>query len=89
MDDVKFAQYVIELATNIYKKTFSYGLDRVKINDDGTTTHIHSDEFLDNHPERRDNPEYTEEEVKEALEWMAKVAKSDVEKYGSLFDKKN
>ena len=89
MSDIEFAQNAIKIATDIYKKTFGYQLDRVKINDDGSTTHIHSDEFLDNHPERRDNPEFTEEEEKEALGFIAKMAKDDFEKFGPLQLNKN
>ena len=34
---------------NIYKKTIAYDLEKVVINEDGTTSHLHSDSFLDKH----------------------------------------
>ena len=37
---------------NIYKKTIAYDLEKVVINEDGTTSHLHSDSFLNKHPER-------------------------------------
>lgn len=54
-----------ETINEIYKKTFAYELERIKINEDGSTTHLHSDRFLDEHPERRNSPEFTEEEEKD------------------------
>lgn len=80
---------ILELAKDVYKKTLGYQLDKVKINGDGTIMHIHSDEFLDNHPERRDNPEFTEDEEIEALGFIAKMAKADFEKFGPLNLNKN
>jgi len=59
----------------VYKKTLAYELDSIKVNDDGTTTHLHSDAFLDEHPERRDSPEFTEEEELEQLKFIAAMAK--------------
>lgn len=53
----------------------AYELETVTVNDDGTTTHLHSDAFLDQHPERRDSPEYTEAEEIEQIEFLAKIAK--------------
>ena len=60
---------------DIYKKSMAYELETVTVNDDGTTTHLHSDAFLDQHPERRDSPEYTEAEEIEQIEFLAKIAK--------------
>ncbi len=57
----------LETIRSIYKKTLSYELESVVVNNDGTTTHLHSDKFLDEHPERRESPEFTEEEEKEQL----------------------
>jgi hypothetical protein len=54
-----------ETINEIYKKTFAYELERIRINEDGSTTHLHSDRFLDEHPERRNSPEFTEEEEKD------------------------
>lgn len=76
---------IIELCHNIYKKTFSYELDSLKVNDDGTVTHLHSDRFLDEHPERRDNPEYTEEEERKQGEFIADLAKVTYDVFGHLF----
>lgn len=65
---------IINLCHDIYKKTLGYSLESIKINEDGTTTHLHSDEFLDNHPERRDSPEFTEEEELEQARFIAGMA---------------
>jgi hypothetical protein len=75
---------LLEICKNIYKKTLSYSLDRHKINEDGTTTHLHSDEFLDEHPECRDNPEFTKEEELESAEYLAKLAEADYNEFGPL-----
>lgn len=61
---------VIKLEKDIYKKTLSYELERLVVNEDGTTTHLHSDRFLDEHPERNDSPEFTKEEEKEQANFM-------------------
>ena len=66
----------IQLIKEIYKRTLSYELDSVRVNEDGTTTHSHSDRFLDEHPERRNSPEFTEVEELEETEAMYKLAKS-------------
>lgn len=75
---------LLEICKNIYKKTLSYSLDRHKINEDGTIFHIHSDEFLDKHPERMDTPEFTKEEELEAAEYLAKLAEADYNEFGPL-----
>lgn len=59
-----------DLIHEIYKKTLGYSLDRIVINDDGTTSHIHSDEFLEKHPERVSSPEFTKEEEIEEVKFM-------------------
>jgi len=64
-----------DLIHEIYKKTFGYSLDRIVINDDGTTSHIHSDEFLEKHPERASSPEFTEEEEIDEAKLMYDLAK--------------
>lgn len=61
----------IELMGGVYKKTLAYELEKVKINDDGSTTHLHSDKFLDEHPERRESPEFTEEEEKDQFRFIS------------------
>ena len=60
---------------NIYKKTIAYDLEKVVINEDETTTHLHSDSFLDKHPARRETPHFTEEEENEQANFMAAMAK--------------
>lgn len=66
---------VLKIAKAIYKKTLGYQLDKVEITENGVK-HYHSDEFLDNYPERRQNPEFTKEEELEALNWVAQMAKT-------------
>ena len=61
----------IKLMGEVYKKTLAYELEKVKINDDGSTTHLHSDRFLDEHPERRKSPEFTEEEEKDQFRFIS------------------
>lgn len=65
----------LKLVKDVYKKTFAYELEKIKVNDDGTTTHLHSDAFLDEHPERKDSPEFTKEEEAEQLKFIAAAAK--------------
>ena len=60
---------------NIYKKTIAYDLEKVVINEDGTTSHLHSDSFLDKHTERRETPQLTEEEQIEQANFMVVMAK--------------
>ena len=60
---------------NIYKKTVAYDLEKVVINEDGTTTHLHSDSFLDKHPARRESSQFTEEEEFKQANFMAAMAK--------------
>ena len=60
---------------HIYKKTIAYDLEKVVINEDGTTSHIHSDSFLDKHLERRETPQFTEEEELEQSNFMVAMAK--------------
>lgn len=61
----KIDDNMIDLCKKIYKNTISYELDGIRVNDDGTTTHIHSDRFLDEHPERKNSPEFTPDEENE------------------------
>lgn len=80
---------LLQVCESIYKQTLGYSLEKIKINEDCTTTHLHSDEFLDEHPERRQTPEFTEAEEFEQMSWIAKLAKTDYEKFGPLYtDKK-
>ena len=64
-----------ELLHKVYKKTFAYELEKIIVNEDGTTTHLHSDRFLDEHPERRNSPEMTEEELKEEVEFFVEFCR--------------
>ena len=79
---------VLKIAKAIYKKTLGYQLDKVEVTENGVK-HYHSDEFLDNHPERRQNPEYTEEEELEALNWVAQMAKTCDEFDNTIYKEKN
>lgn len=78
----------LELVTKVYKNTLAYELDKTIVNDDGTITHLHSDKFLEEHPERKDSPEYTEEELKENIDFIANVAKKTAKEWGSLLKEK-
>ena len=60
---------------NIYKKTIAYDLEKVVINEDDTTSHLHSDSFLNKHIERRETPQFTEEEELEQANFMVAIAK--------------
>lgn len=65
----------LKIAHEIYKATLAYSLSKYEPNPDGSFTHVHSDEFLDKHPERKDNPEYTEEEEKAEMQYVYDVAR--------------
>lgn len=65
----------MNLLEKIYKKTLSYELDKVTFDENGNPKHYHSDKFLDEHPERRSNPEFTEEEELEVYKFIAEMAK--------------
>lgn len=75
---------MIELMNDVYKKTLAYELEKVKINEDGSTAHLHSDKFLDEHPERRESPEFTEEEEKKQAKFLFRLSKA-FDKFGSFF----
>lgn len=75
---------MIEMMDEVYKKTLAYELEKVKINEDGSTTHLHSDKFLDEHPERRESPEFTEEEEKAQAKILFRLSKA-FDKFGSFF----
>lgn len=59
----------------ILEKTFAYSLETVKLNPDGTISHLHSAEFLEKHPERKNSPEFTEEEELEQIKFINELAK--------------
>lgn len=63
------------LVHEIYKQTLVYSLSKYKPNPDGSFTHVHSDKFIDKHPERKDNPEYTEEEEKAEMQYLHDVVR--------------
>ena len=75
---------MIEMMNEVYKKTLAYELEKVRINEDGSTTHLHSDKFLDEHPERRESPEFTEEEEKGQAKVLFRLSKA-FDKFGSFF----
>lgn len=64
-----------DLVHKILEKTFYYSLETVKVNPDGTTSHFHSQEFLEKHPERKNSPEFTEEEELEQIKFINELAK--------------
>ena len=65
---------MLEMVKAIYKKTLGYQLERYEVTGSGVK-HYHSDAFLDEHPERRETPEYTEDEELEALDYIKKRLK--------------
>ena len=75
---------MVELMNEVYKKTLAYELEKVKINEDGSTIHIHSDKFLDEQSERRESPEFTEKEEKEQAKFLFRFSKA-FDKFGSSF----
>jgi len=66
---------ILKLAQAVYQKTLGYELETLKINEDGSTTHLHSDKFLNEHPERKNSPEFSEEEEKKQVRLVATWAK--------------
>ena len=60
----------LNLVKEVYKKTLAYELEKVTFDKNGNPKHYHSDKFLDEHPERKDSPEYTNEEENELLKFM-------------------
>ncbi len=77
----------LKLVHDVYKNTLAYELDKTIFNDDGTITILHSDKFLEEHPERKDSPEYTEEELKENIGFIANVAKKTANEWGDILKK--
>lgn len=65
-----------ELLKRVYQKTLGYELESIIVNQDDSTTHLHSDKFLDEHPERSDTPEFTDNEEREQVELISTLAKS-------------
>lgn len=63
------------IVKEIYKKTLAYELDKVTFDKNGNPKHYHSDKFLEEHPERKDSPEFTEEEEMEVAKFIAAAAK--------------
>ena len=65
----------LNLAKEVYKKTLAYELDKVTFDENGNPKHYHSDRFLNEHPERRSNPEFTEEEELQLYKFIAEIDK--------------
>ena len=55
-----------EIWRELYKKTLYYGIDGIRINEDGTCTRIRSDAYMEKHPEaeRETDEIFSEEEIK-------------------------
>lgn len=64
-----------DIVHKILEKTLAYSLESVRVNEDGSISHLHSMEFLEKHPERKDSPEFTEEEEREMMDYVSKLAK--------------
>ena len=50
------------MVNKVIKETVFYDIESFVPQEDGTIKHLHSNRFLDGHHERRDDPEFTEEE---------------------------
>lgn len=59
----------------VMEKTIFYDLESFIPQEDGTVKHFHSDRFLDEHPERKNSPEFTEEEELEVYKFISECAK--------------
>ena len=57
----------MNIAHEIFKNTLAYELIGLRINEDGTTTPLHSSLYMDMHPEL-DTDEYSMEEFNQELE---------------------
>ena len=62
------------IVLKVVKQLLAYSIDSTIINDN-TVTHFHSDEFLDNHVDRRKTPEYTEKEKLELMKYINGIRK--------------
>lgn len=74
--DVVHGQVLTDMAKDIYKKTLAYELDKTVPTGDGKVLHLHSDKFLDEHPERRNRPEFTEKEEMGQIKAIADTART-------------
>ena len=63
------------LVKEVIKKTLFWDLDSLVPQEDGTYKHIHSSRFLAEHPERKNSPEFTEEEELEVAKFLAAAVK--------------
>ena len=63
------------LVHEIYKQTLAYSLSKYEPKPDGSFAHVHSDKFIDKHPERKNNPEYTEDEEKAEMQYLYDVVR--------------
>lgn len=59
----------------VMEKTIFYDLESFVPQEDGTFKHFHSDRFLDENPERKNSPEFTEEEELEVYKFISLLAK--------------
>lgn len=62
---------MLDICEDLFKCTLAYRMDYWSIEG----KHMHSHEFLDKHPERKDTPEFTPNEEKEHWEKVGKFAK--------------
>lgn len=63
------------IVLKVVKQLLVYSIDSTIINEDNTITHFNSDEFLDNHPDRRKTPEFTEKEELELIKYINDISK--------------
>lgn len=63
---------MLGLIGSIYKKTMGYELEKVipGKNPGDECIRVHSDAWIDKHPKRRNNPEYTKEEIERDNAWF-------------------
>lgn len=63
----------LEICREVYKKTLAYDLMGVRVNEDGSLTKLHSDRYMDEHPDA--NREMGEFWSKEEIMYMYKMVK--------------
>lgn len=63
------------LVKKVIEKTIFYDLESFIPQEDGMVKHFHSDRFLDEHPERKGNPEFTEEEEQQVINRLCLLSK--------------
>lgn len=65
----------LNIIKEIYKKTLAYELEQITFDNKGNMVHLHSNKFLEEHPERIDLPEFTIEEELEQLKFVTELSK--------------